>query len=230
MWLSRRFFGFRSSGFAAARRAGLRLTLLLPALLLPALSGGAARAADPTDPEWPCIQRKVPHLSIGQMWAAPPIDDAALNGWRDQPEVKALAPALAVRRTEMTEAESLIDAFAEKAGDAKAERLSILFAGVFSLIDRERSSIIAGIGRYAKKQSELSERIEARRAELETLRAAENPDNDALDKIDELQDALDWDTRIYKDRTQSLRYVCETPVILEKRAFALARAMQAHLD
>ena len=35
---------------------------------------------------------------------------------------------------------------------------------------------------------------------------------------------LGWETRIFRDRAQSLTYVCETPVLLERRAFELARA------
>jgi hypothetical protein len=52
------------------------------------------------------------------------------------------------------------------------------------------------------------------------------PDFDAIDKQEE---QLDWDTRIFQDRQQALSYVCETPVILEQRVFALARAIAAGL-
>ena len=37
------------------------------------------------------------------------------------------------------------------------------------------------------------------------------------------------DQRIFTDRQQSLSHVCETPVILEQRAFALGRAIAGHL-
>ena len=45
-----------------------------------------------------------------------------------------------------------------------------------------------------------------------------------------LEDALRWDTRIHDERNAALAYVCESPVILEQRAFALAREIQTHLD
>lgn len=39
------------------------------ALALALLLGAApGRAADAADPDWPCIQRRVPHLSLGQVW------------------------------------------------------------------------------------------------------------------------------------------------------------------
>ena len=47
--------------------------------------------------------------------------------------------------------------------------------------------------------------------------------------MDEVEKQLDWSTRIFQDRQQSLTYVCETPVVLEQRAFALGRAVESHL-
>ena len=40
----------------------------------------------------------------------------------------------------------------------------------------------------------------------------------------------DWDVRIYDDRRGSLSYLCEQPVLLEQRAFALARTIVSHLE
>ena len=72
----------------------------------------------------------------------------------------------------------------------------------------------------------LEGQIEDLRHRMHTLEAAEEEDFDA---IDDLEKQLDWATRVFQDRQQSLTYVCETPVILEQRAFALGRAAQALL-
>ena len=85
---------------------------------------------------------------------------------------------------------------------------------------------MAGITRYAHKQEALDGRIETARHEFAALNAAEPKD---FDRIDALEGEIDWSTRIFQDRQQSLTYVCETPVILEQRAFALGRAIAAHL-
>jgi hypothetical protein len=61
---------------------------------------------------------------------------------------------------------------------------------------------------------------------LASATAAEPQD---FDRIDALEEELDWSTRIFKDRQQSLTYVCETPVILEQRAFSLGRSIAALL-
>ncbi|MEM7057600.1 MAG: hypothetical protein AAF557_08425 [Pseudomonadota bacterium] len=194
-------------------------------LLVPDLAIGASF----DDPEWPCVQRKVPNLSIGQMWAGPLIEDQDLKAWREDTEAAALAPALAIRRTSEEEASKLIQALAARLGSEKERTLKLLFAGTFTLIERERSLIIKGIGRYARTQTALTKAIEKSQNLLTELRSIKDPDFDTQDKIEELEDKILWDTRIYKDREQSLTFVCETPVILERRAFGLAREIMGHL-
>lgn len=192
--------------------------LLLAALLL----GTPAIAGPSDDPSWPCIQRKQPHLSIGQLWPGPLPDDGAAE-LAQRPDIAALAQVLEQRRLSLPEAEAEIAAFAER---ASAEELTALFVAVFDRIDAYRSRIMSGVARYAEKQVTLSAQIEARRAELTHLSAAPEPD---FDKLDAEEARLDWDVRIFTDRQSQLTYVCETPVILEQRAFALGRAIAAHL-
>jgi hypothetical protein len=70
------------------------------------LAAGGAAAFQEAD--WPCQQRKVVRLSIGQMWTgALPEKPGA---WRDDPELAALAPRLAARRTGLDEARALVAA------------------------------------------------------------------------------------------------------------------------
>lgn len=202
----------------------MRFFLVLTLVVLGALPG---RAADFSDPDWPCVQRKVPHLSVGQMWAGPPIEEADMTAWRKVDDVSALVPVIAVRRTAEEEADALITAFAEQAGPERAEKLRLLFAGAFALIERERSQIIGGIARYAQTQTALSKTIEEAQNRLTELNKATEPDWDA---IEEMEDKVFWETRIYKDRALSLTYVCDSPVILERRAFALARSIMAAME
>jgi hypothetical protein len=188
-------------------------------------SGDSSWAASPTDPDWPCIQPKVPQISVGQVWNGPPID-AIGEGWRDDAAVADLAEKLASRRTPLEEAQTMIADFA-KIQENSASRLTMLFAGTLSLINSERASIIAGIGRYAKRQRALSKKIEADMAELSKL-----PQDDSPDSVSQRADMLEvqaWDVRIFQEREKSLRYVCEQPVVLEQRAFAIGREILTHL-
>lgn len=195
----------------------IRITLALALLAGPALGAGG------TDPDWPCIQRKQPHLSMGQVWTGPLPDAAAAELVRD-PAIADLADRLEQRRLPMEEAEAEIAAFAGTASDG---HLVALMQAIFDRIDRDRGALIAGIGRYGQAQVDLARRIEDRRARMAQLEAATDPDFDAIDAEEA---ALDWDQRIFTERQQSLTYVCETPVILEQRVFALGRAIASGLD
>ena len=196
----------------------LALALLLAGVAAPAGWG----ATSSTDPDWPCVQRRQPHLSLGQMWTGPEPDDET-RALARSPAISALAERLEQRRLPLPEAEAAI---AEFASTADNRQLTALMVALFDRIESRRSAVIAGIGRYGHRQADLGQRIEAHRARMAELEKAPKPDFDAIDAEEE---QLDWDMRILQDRQQALSYVCETPVTLEQRLFALARAIQAGL-
>jgi hypothetical protein len=184
-------------------------------------------AAAGEDPDWPCIQRKVSEISAAQVWSGPPLD-ATADAWRDDSALAELAAAIASRRTEMADAKGKIAEFAAATGADGNRRLTLLFAGVLATINAERSSIMAGIGRYAHRQHDLAEKIAGEAAELDRL-PAEGGTEDEIARREELSDAQTWDTRIFRERERSLRYVCELPTLLEQRAFALGKEILTQL-
>jgi hypothetical protein len=195
--------------------------------LLCAVWATTAAAADPEDPDWPCIQRKVPKISAGMVWAGPPLEDLQTD-WRQDIEVSQLAGTIARRSVPIEEAERQIADFAATLGDARSETLTLLFDATLSIINNERGSLIAGIGRYARRQAALAERIRGLTETLHGLPA--DGGAESRTQREELQEALVWDTRIFEEREQSLKYVCEQPVMLEQRVFQLARAIMAQLE
>jgi hypothetical protein len=175
------------------------------------------------DPDWPCIQRKVPALSVAGVWAGPPVDEK-LDLWQQDSEIRALVAELASRRVPIEDAMRRVKEFA--AGLAAAERadkLALLFAGLFQTLDRERGEIIVGIERYARKQVALAEAVRQAQAEIGAL-ASQDPQ-----RANALNEQLLVQIRIFDERRQSLAFVCETPLILEQRLFELSRAIQAEL-
>ena len=217
----------QSTRFPLDRSAIRRLALML-LVAVPCLAGGhRAAAATGEDPDWPCVQRKVAEISPGQVWNGPPIDSSA-DAWRDDDATAQLARSLASRRTEMEQAKTLIDDFAAKAGADKNRRLTMLFAGVLATVNQDRGSIMNGIGRFARRQKSLAEKIEAQTAELDTLPADGTAEQKA--RHDELDEMQTWDTRIFQERERSLKYVCELPVMLEQRVYAIGKEIAAHLD
>ena len=200
-------------------------TLLSVGLCVLAIrSAGAAG----NDPDWPCVQRKVQEISAGQVWNGPPLDGIG-DSWRSDPALADLARTIASRRTDMSEAKKKIAEFAMAAGAEKNRRLTLLFAGVLDTINADRGSIIAGIGRYARRQQRLAQRISAQSAELDKL-PAQGGSDEQIDRREELLEIQTWDARIFRERERSLQYVCELPVLLDQRAFALGREVAAHLD
>jgi prefoldin subunit 5 len=191
-------------------------------LLLGLAVATPVQAAGPVDPDWPCIQRRQPHLSMAQVWGGPVPDEATL-ALAQSPEIQAVAQSIALRRTPIDAVEVAVTDFAE---DHDAQALVALFAATFDHVNLTRDRVMAGITRYAHKQATLEAEISALRREFAALEAAEPQ---AFDRIDAVERELDWSMRIFQDRQQSLTYVCETPVILEQRAFAIGRIVEAAL-
>lgn len=199
--------------------------LILPLALLLAWPGAAL--AESADPDWPCVQRLVPELSTAQMWSGPPLD--RIDGfWAGDPEIAPLVPKLVSLDTPLAEARLLIGTFAEGvSGAARAERLGLLAIGVLEGINGERDRTIAGIKRYTARQRALAERIARENADLAGVRL-----DQPLEEQGELalvRARRDWDLRVFDAREGMLSQVCERPVLLEQRAYALARAIQERL-
>jgi hypothetical protein len=84
-----------------------------------------------------------------------------------------------------------------------------------------------GIERYFRTQREFSDQIRSTILQLRELQY--RPDADRS-RIDELTNRVEWDTRIFEERRKTMNFVCEVPVLIEQRLFALARAIQQLLE
>ena len=100
--------------------------------------------------------------------------------------------------------------------------MAMLVQGLFDHMNAERSQVISGIARYARKQLELAARLRKEASEVDALRR--QPDADATE-IAVRTDRLTWETRIFEERVQSLTYVCEVPTLIEQRLYALAKTI-----
>ncbi len=54
--------------------------------------------------------------------------------------------------------------------------------------------------------------------------------NDPNSPVSAAAKQLQWDMRIFEDRHKTLTYVCEAPVLIEQRLFALTRQIESHMD
>jgi hypothetical protein len=202
------------------RRLTLALALAAIGLATPAC------AADSRNPDWPCVQAKVPEISLAAVWAGPPLDDVG-NRWESDPQIKDVVARLAARRTPVEEAQKIAAEFLAGSGDARQERAKLVFAGLFDTLNHLRSEVINGIERYTRRQRAFVERIRASTLKLRALH--DQPGADPKE-VEELTEQVQWDTRIFEDRRRTIGYVCEVPVLIDQRLFALGRTIQQALE
>lgn len=201
-----------------------RITLAT-ALAVAALAKSAF-AADPRYPDWPCTQAKVPELSLAAVWAGPPLDDVGTK-WKDDPKVSALVARLSLRKTPLEQAEKEAKEFLADAGADKTNAAKLLFAGLFDTLNAQRFSVMNGLERVTRKQREAAEKIRSDTLQLQALQGASPHD---ASKVEAMSNQLIWETRIFEDRRNVVKFVCEVPTIIEQRLFALGRVIQQELE
>jgi len=187
---------------------------------------GMAHAADPRFPDWPCNQIKVPELSVAAVWTGPSIDGVG-SAWEENTTTRDLVARLAARRTPLDDAQKAIAGFLTGTEAERQQKAKLIFAGLFKTLDRERSDVMRGIERYTRKQRDFAGQIRATILDLRDRQ--DRPDRDQ-GKVDELAARVEWDTRVFEERRKTIGFVCEVPVLIEQRLFALARAIQQSLE
>jgi hypothetical protein len=191
------------------------------ALAFATYTGRPALAVDPRYPDWPCQQLKVPEISIASVWAGPTLDPADTAKPADEKEADLVA-RLAARRTPMDEARKLIAGYVVGTDAERQQRAKSLFGALYSTLNAQRDEVMNGIERFSRKEKTMADDI---RAQTEKLRTMQDQASDPT-KVQQLASQLAWQTRIFEDRRKSTSYVCDVPVIIEKRLFDLGGAIQ----
>ena len=185
-----------------------------------------AFALDPRYPDWPCQQLKVPEISIASVWTGPSIEAADREKPADPKEAE-LVSRLAARRTPIEDARKLIADYVVGTSEEKQQKAKTLFAALYSTLNAQRNQVMNGIERFSRKQKAMAEDI---REKAQKMRETQDkPDADQA-QSNELASQLSWQTRIFEDRRKSTAYVCDVPVLIEKRLFDLGSAIQNVLN
>lgn len=176
-------------------------------MLIPA----AAAATTTTPPDWPCVQRYIPTISSGMVWGGPPLRE---GGQRDT-ELIDLAADITQRGVDLAAVEADLEAFAARVPmKQRGARLADLFGLALEQINRLRDEVIGKVTIFSRKLRGQLERIEALKERHERATSAEQQ---------KIRVALDWENQVLRRRNEQLRLLCEQPVRLEQRAFALGR-------
>nr|WP_298378933.1 hypothetical protein [uncultured Halomonas sp.] len=204
--------------------------MLLILLALPSIANSQYPGAEPLD--WPCEQRLIPALAWGSLWDGPSPEALKKQWWEDE-EVGAVVRYAAARETPRDAAIARVRRFAESVASGQQsvdqnpeQRLTLLFAGLFERIDRERSRVIAIIRSAARAQVARLDRMSMMIDRLEALNASETASEDAIER---LQEALYWERQTFRMRQQALPAFCEKPYLLEESLSRMVRDIRSQM-
>src|SRR5215207_9502484 len=170
--------------------------LSLTVAILIALPVPGALAADPANPDWPCIQRKLATLTSAQMWDGPTVDDS--TQWRDGQEITKLIAVLASRRVPLEEAAAAIAQFAAaQPRDTRDATLTRLFAGLLSTVNNDRAVVLSGIERFQQRQRGRAAELERQGAIIRKLKERAAGDESAKTALAAAEDRYNWDARVF---------------------------------
>lgn len=207
---------------------------IAPGVVPGATPGPAMRhssTSDDSNADWPCVQRKVMTLTAAQIWDGPPIDD--IKGWDDNEKISDLIPILESRRVSLDDADKAIKEFAESYPETERDKmLTLLFAGFLSSINSDRQFVIRRVEEFQRRQTARSKELEREGIKLAEANQ-EIPATEQLGPRDATlspqQQEYNWNARIFQERQQNLTVACEIPVLIEQRAFEIARTIRQQM-
>ena len=202
----------------------LKFAFWVVTLGLALVAAADARSASPRaeDPDWPCQQRLVPKLTAAAYWSGPASE--GLGDWRADPEIADLVRRLAPRRVSTQQGLSEIVAFVRTVSNDRPRRLALVFRGLLEETDRERAGLIEELKEIGRRQHELANLVSRLATELNAI-PSDARGEDAAKRTD-LQQRHDFTARNFEEIQRTIRYACETPVELDARLGAWARALQ----
>jgi hypothetical protein len=202
----------------------MKTTAFLIALLL----ATPALALDRANPDWPCPQRKVPKLSVGQVWDGPSID--GLDRAKADAGVNGLVEKLASRRVPVEEAMAAIKDYAKSLPEPdRNAKLTLAFALLFDRVNSERSTVLDGIERFEKRQKGRSAELEREGTRIAKLKESPPTDDKGMAELTQAAELYDWNVRVFQERQSSMPIACEIPTLMEQRLYELAREIRANM-
>jgi hypothetical protein len=208
------------------------LLLATIAVTAPGLTTLPAGAADESNPNWPCVQRKVENLTPAQVWDGPSIE--GVKEWWSDKDVMTLINTLAARRTTPEDAEKAVQEFAAaQPEDKRDERLTLVFAGLFDKVNSRRRGIISGIEKYQKAQESRATTIEEMGSKIVALemKLEANPDDQALaDQLKKERDNHEWAARIFQEKQNNVPLACEVPVLVDQHLYQMAQLIRQSMS
>jgi hypothetical protein len=193
-----------------------------------------AQQAQAQDPDWPCVNRKVPELSAAAIWDGPPITDT--KSWHKDDTIRKLSEYLISRRVKEEDAEKAIKKFADGLpADQRDAKLTELFAAVLTRTNESRKVVLHGIERFSKAQHKRAAEIQKEQLKLtpeeEAATEIDNPAGEVLPgQLSDAQEKYKWEVRAFQQKEANIPIACEIPQLIDQRAGDIARAIRAEMS
>ena len=184
--------------------------------------------------KWPCDQVYNPQLNLSTIWQGPPIE-GALKDWWKHDDVIEYVNTLSDPTLNEEAGKQLINEFAKKytyAGFIKKaeqkEKLIFLFAGLYQKAKDRRSRQYKGIIKFVDRQEDLRKAIGSsskliRKYRKEKLDQKSNKYKNAASQ-------LEWNTKVFDQRTKLTEYICEEPVFNTQRLGYQSREILSFIE
>jgi hypothetical protein len=176
-------------------------------------------------PDWPCVQRKVSVVSPAQVWDGPPID-----GIKEfDPATRDLTELLESRRVSPEDAEKAIKEYGAQfpEGAERDKKLTELFAAFLNQINSDRQFVMGKVEEFQKRQKGRAVELEREGQKLaDKGMAATDELLPTETKLTPEQQEYNWNARVFHERQQNLTMACEIPVLIEQRAYEIARLIR----
>ncbi len=200
------------------------------------LFNSTSKANPPEKPpkKWPCDQVYNPKLNLSAIWQGPAIEDSLKNWWKDD-DVIEYVNILADPTLEEKKGTEIIDEFAKKytyfgllkKADQR-EKLVFLFAGLYQKAKDKRARQYKGIIKFVERQESLRKAIGSSSKLIRKYRKEKVSKEDK--KFINANSQLEWNTRVFDQRTRLTEYVCEEPVFNTQRLGYQARKILSLLN
>ena len=198
------------------------------------VSSAYSATKDKPPKKWPCDQVYNPQLNLSTIWQGPSIE-SALKDWWKHDDVIEYVNTLSDPTLNEEVGKQLISEFAKKytyAGFIKKaeqkEKLIFLFAGLYQKAKDRRSRQYKGIIKFVERQEDLRKAIGSsskliRKYRKEKLDQKSNKYKDAASQ-------LEWNTKVFDQRTKLTEYICEEPVFNTQRLGYQSREILSFIE
>ena len=203
-------------------------------LLLACSTNSFSNGPEATPKKWPCDQVYNPKLNIAAIWQGPKIEEKLKNWWKHD-DVIEYVNMLANPVLSEKDGIELIEEFAKKysyfglikKGEQK-EKLVFLFAGLYQKAKDRRNTQYRGIVKFVEKQELIRKEIGISSKLIRSYRKKKIDQKNP--KFVEANSRLEWNTRVFDQRTRLTEYVCEEPVLNTQRLGYQARKILSFIQ